>query len=111
VVVIDPGMRLVADTLAVWFNDDGDVTLIKAEGRVRITRKDEIATAGEATYDVTTGKILLVKEPRLQRGRHTVEGVTITYWRDRELLVVDGRVHMVLYPDESSTGGLNFFGQ
>jgi lipopolysaccharide transport protein LptA len=111
VVVIDPGMRLVADTLAVWFDKQGEVTLIKAEGRVRITQDDKIATAGEATYDVTTGKIVLVDSPRLQRGRHFLEGTIITYWRDRELLVVEPRSRLVIYPDESSAGGLNFFGQ
>lgn len=110
VVVTDPSMRLTADNLAVWFDEDGEVKLIKAEGRVRITQDDKIATAGEATYDVATGKIVLVDGPRLQRGRHSVEGTTITYWRDRELLVVEPS-RMVIYPDDSGSGGLNFFGE
>lgn len=111
VVVTDPSMRLVSDKLAVWFDENGEVSLIKAEGRVRITQEDKIAIAGEATYDVATGKIVLVDEPRLQRGRHVLEGTTITYWRDRELLVVEPQPRLLIYPDESGAGSLNFFGQ
>jgi len=82
VVVTDPGMQLIADKLAVWFNETGDAKLIKAEGDVHITQEDKAATAGQATYDVVNGKIVLVQNPRLQRGHHYLEGTTITYWRD-----------------------------
>lgn len=111
VVVTDPSMRLVSDKLAVWFDEEGEVTQIKAEGHVRITQEDKIATAGEATYDVTTGRIVLTDAPRLQRGRHFLEGTIITYWRDRELLVVEPQSRLVIYPDDSGSGNLNFFGE
>ena len=98
--VVDPGMTLTTDRLAVWFNEDGDVMLIKAEGDVVITQEDKVATAGEATYDVPTGKILLQRAPRLQRGLHYLEGTTITYWRNEELLIVEPQSRLVIYPGE-----------
>jgi lipopolysaccharide transport protein LptA len=99
VVVTDPGMQLTADKLAVWFSEAGDITLIKAEGNVHITQDDKTATSGEATYDVVTGKILLLQNPRLQRGLHYLEGTTITYWRNQELLVVEPQSKLVIFPD------------
>ena len=109
VVVTDPGMRLTTDRLAVWFNEDGEVTQIKAEGNVHITQDDKTATSGEATYDVLTGKIVLTKEPRLQRGLHYLEGTTITYWRDQELLVVEPQSRLVIFP-EREREGMNLLG-
>ena len=99
VVVTDPGMQLVADKLAVWFSETGDATLIKAEGAVHITQEDKVATAGQATYDIVNGKIVLVQNPRLQRGLHYLEGTTITYWRDKELLIVEPQSKLVIFPE------------
>ena len=109
VVVLDPGMELTADKLAAWFNEDGDGQLIKAEGRVRIIQDDKMATAGEAVYDLANDKITLTDGPRLQRGKHFLEGQTITYWRKQELLVCEPQSHLVIFPDEDSTP-INFLG-
>ena len=107
VVVTDPRLELMADKLAVWFNQDGDIQLIKAEGRVHITQEDKVATSGEAVYDLTTEKITLTKGPRLQRGPHYIEGQTITFWRNQELLKVEPQARAVFYPDADDSR-LNF---
>ena len=109
VVVTDPGMQLIADKLAVWFSEAGDVTLIKAEGAVHITQEDKVATAEQATYDVVNGKIVLVQNPRLQRGLHYLEGTTITYWRDKELLIVEPQSKLVIFP-ENGQDRINLLG-
>ena len=109
VVVTDPGMQLIADKLAVWFSETGEVTLIKAEGAVHITQEDKVATAGQATYDVVNGKIVLVQNPRLQRGLHYLEGTTITYWRDKELLIVEPQSKLVIFP-ENGQDRINLLG-
>jgi lipopolysaccharide transport protein LptA len=109
VVVVDQSMRLTTDRLAVWFDDEGEITLIKAEGNVEITQDDKLAQAGEATYDVPSGKILLEKNPRLRRGLHYLEGTTITYWRNDEKLVVEPNSVLKIYPG-SGDNNLNMFG-
>jgi len=99
VVVTDPKMRLTSDRLAVWFNEEGSVSLIKAEGRVHIIQEDKTASSEEATYEVATGKIVLEKNPRLQRGLHYLEGTMITYYRDKEILIVEPQSRLVIYPE------------
>ncbi len=110
VVVTDPGMKLTTDKLAVWFDEEGEISLIKAEGAVHIYQEDKTATAGEATYDVPSGKIVLIKNPRLKRGRHYLEGTTITYWRNDELLVVEPQSRLVIYPEDRDSNSLNLLG-
>lgn len=110
VVVTDPEMRLTSSRLAVWFDDAGEVELIKAEGDVYIEQEGTIATAGEATYEVATGKIVLVQEPRLQRGRHYLEATTITYWRNEELLIAEPQPRLVIYPEQGGDR-INILGQ
>lgn len=110
--VVDGDMNLLADKLAIWFDDQDEINLIKAEGNVQITQQDKTANAGEAVYEVTTGKIVLTDKPRLQRGRHYLEGDTISYWRDKDLLVVEPKPRLVIYPDDEGGGGeMNLFGE
>lgn len=109
VVVVDRNMRLTGDRLAVWFNEEGEISSIRAEGNVFITQDGKIASAGEATYQVAEGKIVLEKTPRLQRGLHILEGTTITYWRDEERLVVEPNSVLKIFPG-SDGGSLNVFG-
>ena len=109
--VTDGDMRLNADKLAIWFNDKNEITLIKAEGNVRIVQQDKAAHAGEAVYEVDTGKIVLTVNPRLQRGRHYLEGDKIVYWRDQDLLVVEPEPRLVIYPDDAGGTQMNLFGE
>jgi len=99
VVVTDPKMRMTSDRLAVWFDEEGSVSLIKAEGSVHIMQEDKTASSEEATYEVATGKIVLEKNPRLQRGLHYLEGTVITYYRNREILIVEPQSRLVIYPE------------
>ena len=110
VVVVDGDMRLTADKLAIWFDDNDEITLIKAEGNVHIVQQDKTANAGEAVYEVPTGKIVLTDNPRLQRGRHYLEGDKITYMRNADLLVVDPQPRLVIYPDDEGGADMQLFG-
>jgi lipopolysaccharide export system protein LptA len=109
--VTDGDMTLTADKLAIWFNDDNEINLIKAEGNVHIVQEDKTANAGEAVYEVATGKIVLTENPRLQRGRHYLEGDKITYMRNADLLVVEPQPRLVIYPDDEGGAQMNLFGE
>ncbi len=110
VVVADPEMKMSADRLTVQFDADGQVTSIKAEGRVKITQADKVAESGVASYDVATGKIVLASKPRVRRGRDVLEGDVITFWRNENRMVCQPQARLVIYPEK---GGMQdaFFGE
>jgi lipopolysaccharide export system protein LptA len=103
VVVIDPEMRLTADRLTVQFDESGKAKVIKAEGQVQINQVDKAAFAQVATYDVENGKIVLAGKPRVTRGRDTMEGEIITFWRDENKMSCQSRARLVIHPDKSGT--------
>ena len=100
VIVTDPEMQLAADRLTVIFDAKGKAQSIKAEGRVTITQTDKTAQAGLATYDFESGKIVLAIKPRVTRGRDTLEGELITYWRDQNRLICQPQARLVIYPQK-----------
>ena len=109
VVVTDPEMQLAADRLTVFFDAKGKAKSIKAEGRVTIQQADKTAQSGLATYDFESGKIVLAVKPRVTRGRDTLEGELITFWRDQNRLICQPQARLVIYPEK---GGVKdqFFG-
>lgn len=103
VLVVDPEMQLACDRLTITFNKAGKAEIIKAEGRVTIIQEDKTAHAAVGVYEVTTGKIVLSGKPRVMRGRDTLEGETITFWRDQNRMICQPGARLVIYPEE---GGL-----
>ncbi len=103
VVVVDPELRLSCDRLVVWFDDDGQARLIKAEGNVRMTQEDKIAEAGEATYDLEKSRIVLTKNPRVQQGNDFLEGTVITYYVETQVMICEPQAKLVIFP--KSDGG------
>ena len=110
VLVADPEMQLAADRLTVLFDKKGKAQSIKAEGRVTIQQADKTAQAGLATYDFESGKIVLAIKPRVTRGRDTLEGELITFWRDQNRMICQPQARLVIYPEK---GGVKdkFFGE
>lgn len=103
VLVTDPDMQLACDRLTITFDKDGKAKIIKAEGRVTITQEDKTAHAAVGVYEVDTGKIVLTGKPRVMRGRDSLEGETITFWRDQNRMICQPGARLVIYPEE---GGL-----
>lgn len=103
VVVTDPEMKLTADKMNVYFDDENQVKLIVAEGAVQIEQADKIATSGKATYKVATGTIVLEDEPRVRRGKDLLEGTIITFWRDENKMVCEPQARLVIFPDKGGT--------
>ncbi len=111
VVVSDPSMKMKSERLTVRFNETNEVENILAEGRVVMSQADKRAWAAKATYDLTTGKIVLEGSPRVMRGKDLLLGDTITFWRDENRMVCEPRARLIIYPEkggarERITGGL-----
>jgi lipopolysaccharide export system protein LptA len=108
VVVIDPQMQLTSDKLLVQFeptekpDQSGKVSAIKAEGHVKMVQEDKNAECAVASYDVTSGKIVLAGNPRVRRGRDILEGDVITFWRDQNKMICQPQARLVIYPDDRS---------
>lgn len=101
VVVSDPRMQLKSDRLTVVFGDDDKIKSIKAEGKVFITQGDKKARGDVATYDLVTGKIVLVGgPPQVLQGRNIMEAEVITFWRDEQRVECRPRARLVVYSDD-----------
>lgn len=101
VVVSDPRMQLKSDRLTVVFGDDDKIKTIKAEGKVFITQGDKKARGDVATYDLITGKIVLVGgPPQVLQGRNIMEAEVITFWRDEQRVECRPRARLVVYSDD-----------
>jgi lipopolysaccharide export system protein LptA len=103
VLVTDPEMRMTCTKLTVQFGDKGAVKVIKAEGEVHITQVDKVARSQVATYDVESGKMVLAGKPRVTRGRDTLEGDVITFWRDDNKMTCQSRARLVIHPEKGGS--------
>jgi lipopolysaccharide export system protein LptA len=103
VVVSDPNLKLKADRLTVKFNEDNSVSLIVAEGKVVLSQADKRAWADQATYNLKTGEIVMLGEPRIMRGRDMLMGEKITFWRDQDRMLCEPRARLIIYPEKDAT--------
>lgn len=103
VVVVDPEMKLAADTMTVRFNEEGDIESIVAKGNVRIDQADKTSWSGVATYEVGLGKLTLEDNPRVARGKDLLTGDIITFWRDQNKMVCEPQARLVIYPEEGES--------
>lgn len=98
VVVQDPEMRLEADEMTVYFDDDGKASSIVAKGNVYIEQLDRKAWAGKALYEVGANQITLEEEPRVERGRDLLQADVITFFRNEHKLVCEPAARLVIFP-------------
>lgn len=103
VVVTDPELQMTSSRLTVTFDEKGKLTGIKAEGKVNLRQDDKNATADLASYDVSSGKIVLAGHPRVARGRDILEGDVITFWRDENRMICQPQARLVIYPQDGSS--------
>jgi lipopolysaccharide export system protein LptA len=110
VVVVDPQMKIFADTMMVLFDSDNKAKSIKAEGNVIIVQEDKRARAAVAEYKVDSGEITLTGEPMVTRGRDILTADVIKFWRDDNRMECKPRARLVIYPDNDSRRD-NLFGE
>ena len=109
VVVVDPEMKILADKMTVFFDDNNRTKTIKCEGEVYIIQDDKKAKAQQATYDVETGKIVLTGNPQITQEKNILTGDVVTFFRDDNRLLVEPRAKLVFFPNGTSRD--SFFGE
>lgn len=102
VVVSDPNLKLKANRLTVEFNEDNTVRRITAEGKVVLSQADKRAWAERAIYDMKTGEIVMLGDPRIMRGRDMLMGEKITFWRDQDRMLCEPRARLIIYPEKDA---------
>lgn len=110
VVVVDPKMKIYADTMLVIFSADNKAKSIKAEGNVIIIQDDKRARAAVAEYKIDVGEITLTGEPMVTSGRNILTAEVIKFWRDDNRMECKPRSRLVIYPDDDSSGPESLFG-
>jgi len=104
VVAIDPEVDIRSDKLTVLFNNTNSVKSVTAVGNVRMRQDNKMATCRKAVYIVETGKIVLLGEATLRRGRDSVTGDEITFWIDEDRITcIPGR--LIIFPEEGERDG------
>ncbi len=84
------GDRIIyADRMDVDYTDDGKITYLEAIGNVKVVMDDAFATTGKLTMDNRTRVIELLDEPRVVQGKQIIVGRKITYYMEKESLLVD----------------------
>lgn len=110
VLVNDPRMQLSAQRLTIIFTEHGGAQTVKAEGKVLLTQGDKKARADVATYDVSSGRIVLAGgPPQVMQGRNIMEGEVITFWRDQQRVECKPKARLVIYTEDFGGGGDDFF--
>lgn len=105
VVVVDPRIKITADKMTVFFTASNKVSAIKCEGHAVIQQTDKVAKAALATYDVSSGDIVLTGSPVVQSGKDTLTGDPIIFNRDRNTVRVEGtqqKPRLVIVPGSDS---------
>lgn len=96
VLVTDPDMKLQADKLMVKFDEDNQINYIQADGNVYIEQADKKAWSESASYDLESGKVVLVGDPLIQQGRDMLQGDRITFWRDESRMVCEPNARLII---------------
>ncbi len=78
------------------------IDYIEAEGDVKVTQKDRLATADKAVFYQKDQKIVLYGHPTVTKGQDKIEGTLITIYLQQGRSVVEGGkgtpVQAVLFP-------------
>jgi lipopolysaccharide transport protein LptA len=102
VVVKDPGLTILADSMTVMFDATNTPEMVTANGRVRILQPDRVAVCTQAVYAVKSGLLVLTGNPVLIRPGSRMTAKRMVFNRDEEKVSGD-EVNIVF---ESTTNNL-----
>ena len=103
VVVIDPRVRITADTLTAVFDTNNAPESITAEGNVHITQTNRVATCHRAVYTTRSGLLVLLGKPKVAMGIQVMEGSRIIFSRDDDKVSGDD-VTVTFWPGQGTPG-------
>ena len=84
-----------------------ELTLGKCTGNVRLATETGITvSSGEATYDDKQGVLTMPGPVEFTKGRMKGTGIGATYDRNRDVLWIKDKAHLVATPDEKGQGAL-----
>ena len=118
--IAEQGERIIrADTISLYYKkkrDDaskkniediqknGDLEKIEANGNVKMTQGDRIATGNEAIYLHDEQKIIIKGNATLSEGKNVIRGRQVTVFLDENRGVMEGssseRVNATIFPSE-----------
>ena len=101
VIVADPSIKIMADSMRVDFNEANSPKVINAEGRAQIWQGDRIAVSKTAVYNVASGELVLTGQPVLTRGQDRMAGSRIIFYRDDDRVKVDNLI-MSIVPSKTN---------
>ena len=88
VVVTDPRLSMKADKMWVFFDEDQQVSTIKATGQaIEVKTADRTAGGRNMVYDVKLGRLVLTDNAWVKQGGNLLKGERIELWRDEERVV------------------------
>lgn len=99
VAVVDPEVRMASDVMSVTFTEKNDVEQVRASGNVKIWQGERVAKCDRAVYDATEGKVVLIGNAELNRGKDVIQGKRITFWVNEERMECEPAM-MMIHPTE-----------
>jgi len=92
-------LRLGADQIVVRYNQDGSaIASVQASGNVVFTNGTDIAEAGTARYDVSSGQLIMQGKVLLVQGNTAISGNQLNLNILKNTAQVTGNVKTVLTP-------------
>ncbi|MFH0812611.1 MAG: lipopolysaccharide transport periplasmic protein LptA [Pseudomonadota bacterium] len=95
-------MVIFSDRLLTFYNKEGKIDKIIAQGNVKINQNDRMATCVEATFFQPSQKIVLTGKPKVWQGNNIITGEKITILLIEDKMDIEGgkqnRVNATIYP-------------
>lgn len=104
VVVKDPGLTILADSMTIIFDATNTPEMVTASGRVKILQPDRVAVCTQAVYSVKSGLLVLTGSPVLIRPGSQMTAKRMVFNRNEEKVSGDE----VNISFGSTTNGLDF---
>jgi lipopolysaccharide export system protein LptA len=92
-----------ANAMHVYYSEGGGLSMVDAQGNVRVVQGDRIATGSSIIFNNANQTIVATGDPRVWQGDNVVHGKKITVYLKEERTVVEGepdsRASATIYPD------------
>lgn len=106
VVARQDDITMFANTMHVYYEEEGRLSKVDAQGDVRVVQGDRVATGDRIIFNNASKTIVATGNPRVWQGDNVVHGGKITVYLNEERTIVegaaDGRASATIYPDSDT---------